>query len=150
MTSVALIRTVTWSPSASSSASALPRDRGDDRLAADVDGDLGHDRAELDARDGAGELVARAELHVGSPFSTLFVARAMATTRVPVALNDAYADTPTWSPRRCKDSAVISAVSGPIEERARLPSYAIPRTGPSTTLIAEPFEGVVEIVMSQG
>jgi len=31
---------------------AAARDRGDDGLAADVDGDLGHDRAERDAGDG--------------------------------------------------------------------------------------------------
>ena len=50
-------------------AEALSRgtgDRRDDLLAIDVDDHLGHHRAELDAPDGAGELVAGAELHGSS------------------------------------------------------------------------------------
>src|SRR5512132_53953 len=48
-------------------AEALGRGSGDGRhdlLAGDVDGDLGHDRAELDVADGAAELVTGAELHL--------------------------------------------------------------------------------------
>jgi dihydroxyacetone kinase-like protein len=50
-------------------AEALSRgtgDRRDDLLAIDVDDHLGHHRAEIDAPDGAGELVAGAELHGSS------------------------------------------------------------------------------------
>src|SRR6201987_2025988 len=61
---------------------ALAGDRGDECLAADVDRDLGHDPAELDVRDLAGELVAGTELHSSPP---LVVGR-LATIRVPVAL----------------------------------------------------------------
>ena len=48
-----------------------------------------------------------------------------ATTRVPVALNDAYTDWPGSRPSRARDSAVISAVIEPIVSRTRLPSSAI-------------------------
>src|SRR5215475_9271469 len=43
--------------------------RGDGVAAADIDGDLGHHGALLDLRDGAGEPIACADLHRGSPSS---------------------------------------------------------------------------------
>src|SRR6185437_17034037 len=73
-----------------------------------------------------------------------------ATTRVPVALNDAKAVCPTLRPSRRSDSAVISALTGPIETRTRLPSSVILRIGAQIRFMAESFGGTTEMVMSHG
>ena len=45
---------------------------------------------------------------------------------------------------------MISALTGPIVTRTRLPSSAMLRIGPPITFIAESFGGSVATVMSQG
>ncbi len=57
---------------------------------------------------------------------------------------------PDLSPSRSSDSAVISALTGPIVMRTRLPSSAMLRIGPRTMFIADSCGAVVETVMSQG
>src|SRR5581483_7354070 len=75
---------------------------------------------------------------------------AFATIRVPVALKLPYASIPTARPRRCKDSAVISALTEPIETRTLLPSSVMLAIGAAMTFIAESCGRSVETVTSHG
>ena len=102
----------------SSTASTVIDD--DDALTAHVDDDVGDRLAAVDRRDGAGEAVSGAEFH-GFSFSLPW------SGIVPMAvdLKDAVTASPGLRASRSEDSAVISAVSGPMPRRTRLPVVTI-------------------------
>lgn len=78
----------------------------------------------------------------------LFAARG--TRRVPVALNEAVADTPASSASRSAEAAVTSAVSAPIRTRTRFPSDVIERISPRTWFSAESSGGTRPTATSHG
>ena len=76
--------------------------------------------------------------------------RAIGDDARPVALNEANAGFPISRRSRRSESAVISALTGPMETRTRLPSSVIPRMGALIRFMAESSGATVEIVMSHG